>query len=137
AAVYYAGAHTVPGADNTYNLGSGSFRFGTVYAATGAINTSDAREKTVLQPLTDAERRAIRRVMVGVGVFQWLDAVARKGGDPAQGGARLHIGVTAQAVREAFAAEGLDATRYALFCADPVEEGAEGEAFAGEDGDGA
>ena len=35
--------------------------------------------------------------------------------------ARLHVGVTAQDVAAAFAAEGLDAERYALFCADEVE----------------
>ena len=34
-----------PAADNTYNLGSGSFRWGTVYAATGTIDTSDENNK--------------------------------------------------------------------------------------------
>lgn len=36
----------IPNADNAYTLGNGSFRFSTVFAATGAINTSDEREKT-------------------------------------------------------------------------------------------
>ncbi len=35
-----------PAATTAYNLGSSSHRFATVYAGTGAINTSDAREKT-------------------------------------------------------------------------------------------
>ena len=110
--------HLLPSTDNSFNLGSGSFRFGTVFAGTGTINTSDAAEKTELAPLPPALRRAVRRVMREVGVFQWRDAVARKG----ESRARLHVGTTAQAVQYAFAAEGLDPARFALFCADPVTE---------------
>jgi hypothetical protein len=117
--VFHAGASALPASDNSLDLGSGALRFRTVYAATGAINTSDAREKTPLRPLADAERRAIRRVLASVGLFQWREAVTRKGADAA----RLHAGVTAQAVAEAFAAEGLDASRYALWCADPSAKG--------------
>lgn len=110
-----------PAADNSYNLGSGSYRFGVVYAGTGVINTSDAREKTALRTLDARERAAIRRVFQGVGLYQWLGAISEKGA----GEARLHAGVTAQHVRNAFEAEGLDATRYALFCSDPVVEAVE------------
>ncbi len=108
----------IPAADNVHNLGSGSFRFGTVYAGTGTINTSDAGEKTEMEPVSPALQRAVRRVMKSVGVFQWLDAVARKG----EASARLHVGPTAQAVAEAFRAEGLDPNRYALFCEDAIVE---------------
>ncbi|MDZ4762510.1 MAG: DUF2793 domain-containing protein [Alphaproteobacteria bacterium] len=125
-AVFHAGASPAPAADNTYNLGSASFRFGTVYAATGTINTSDAREKTALEPIPEAALRAVRRILAGVGVFQWREAVARKGHDPARGGARLHVGVTAQAVRDAFLAEGEDPERWALFCEDKIA-GPDGE----------
>jgi hypothetical protein len=51
-------------------------------------------------------------------VFQWLDAVQRKGA----GAARLHAGLIAQDVAEAFRTEGLDPARYALWCEDPVTE---------------
>ncbi len=115
------GAHLLPGADNVYTLGDAAHRLSVVYAATGAINTSDAREKTPLRSLTAAERAAIARVIAGIGVFQWLASVAEKG----PGGARLHVGVTAQAVLAAFAAEGLDARNYGLFCADPTADGDE------------
>lgn len=109
------GGPMTPVADNTQALGGAFFRWSVVYAGTGAINTSDAREKTGLRALNAAERRAIRRAMAGVGVYQWLSAVADKGE-----GARLHVGVTAQAVAEAFAAEGLDPARYALWCEDSM-----------------
>jgi hypothetical protein len=116
-----AGA-TRPAADNAHAFGSGSFRWSEVFAATGTINTSDAREKTKLRPLEEAEKRAVRRVLDRIGVFRWLSSVTTKGE-----AARLHVGVTAQAVAEAFAVEGLDAARYALWCADPVEEVYEAE----------
>lgn len=109
-----------PQTDNATSLGYPSNRWSVLYAATGAINTSDAREKTPLRAIPDSVKRAIQRVIDGVGVFQWLPSVATKG----EGGARLHIGVTAQAVRDAFLAEGEDPERWALFCADPANEDA-------------
>lgn len=112
------GGTTSPLADNGYALGQPGYRWSVVYAGTGTISTSDAREKTDLRELSPAERRAGRRILAGVGVYQWLAAREAKGD-----AARLHIGVTAQAVRDAFAAEGLDATCYGLFCADPAGEG--------------
>jgi hypothetical protein len=39
----------IPTTDNTYNLGSGSKRWGTVFAAVGTINTSDESEKNNIQ----------------------------------------------------------------------------------------
>ncbi|MDX2237836.1 MAG: DUF2793 domain-containing protein [Hyphomonadaceae bacterium] len=109
------GAAVAPTTDNAVSLGDATHRFAVVYAATGAINTSDAREKTPLAPLPDAALRAARAVMRALGVFQWRDAVASKGADAA----RLHVGVTAQDVRDAFLREGEDPTRWGLFCIDP------------------
>ena len=54
---------------------------------------------------------------VGFKVFQFTDAVEKKGADAA----RLHVGVVAQEVQQAFALKGLDATRYGLFCHDAWE----------------
>ena len=48
--------------------------------------------------------------------FKFKDAVAAKGE-----GARKHVGVMAQDVQAAFAAEGLDANQYGLFCSDDVD----------------
>lgn len=107
-----------PGADNTISNGTASRRWSVIYAATGTINTSDAREKTTLRELSDAELRAIKTIIAGIGVFQYLDAVSEKGADKA----RLHVGVTAQQVKSAFEAEGLDASRYAAWCEDVVTE---------------
>lgn len=105
--------------DNANSLGTAAHRASVVYAATGTINTSDALEKTSLRPFSEAERRAVRRIIAGAGMFQWRDAIASKG----ETEARLHAGITAQDVAAAFQAEGLDPARYGVFCADSVEDG--------------
>jgi hypothetical protein len=84
-----------------------------VYATTGTINTSDATQKQQVRELNDAERRTAQRIKGLIRAFKWNDAVESKGG-----GARIHFGVMAQDVEAAFAAEGLDATKYGLFCRD-------------------
>jgi hypothetical protein len=49
--------------------------------------------------------------------FQMLDSVASKGAEKA----RMHNGLIAQCIDEAFRARGLDASRYGLFCWDRWE----------------
>lgn len=104
-----------PTADNTVSVGTGAARFSLVFAATGAINTSDEREKISVNSPDDALMRAWGKV--GFKVFQFKDAVEKKGGD-----ARIHVGVIAQEVKAAFESEGLDASRYGLFCHDAWED---------------
>lgn len=102
-----------PFADNVYALGTASFRYTVVYATTGTINTSDATQKQQVRELNEAERRVAKTIKGLIRAFKWNDAVESKGD-----GARIHIGVMAQEVAAAFAAEGLDATKYGLFCQD-------------------
>lgn len=114
--------HLVPGAsnsgalrvgtDNLCDLGSPSYRYAVVRAGTGTINTSDGREKTQPLPITDEVLDAWGDVQFIT--FQWLDSIQKKGED----GARWHFGVIAQQVRDAFAARGVDGTRYGLLCYD-------------------
>jgi hypothetical protein len=111
-------ANWLPRTDSGFDLGSASFRWGTVYAVAPAINTSDAREKTDIVSLDKKERAVALAIKSKIGKFQWLDAIEAKGVD----GARLHTGVTAQAVQAAFEAEGLDPWRYAMLCADDIVE---------------
>lgn len=93
-----------PTADNSSNIGRASLRFATIYAGTGTINTSDAREKHWLGNLTDAHLRAARRIGPLMGLFQWHDQIADKGED----GARIHFGAKAQDIVEIFYDEGLE-----------------------------
>lgn len=96
--------NVIPAADNTQDLGSGSFRFDTIFAGTGTINTSDARAKTDIGEIPD----------------EWLDAwgevewVRYKFFD----GSRWHVGLVAQQVHAAFAAHEIDAFEIGLCCFD-------------------
>ena len=96
------------------SLGSASYHWSEIYADTGSINTSDERKKANIRDPEEALMRAWGRV--NFKVFQFKDALEKKGD-----AARLHVGLVAQQVREAFAAEGLDADRYGLFCYDKWE----------------
>lgn len=97
--------------DNTIALGNSSFRWSVVYAGTGAINTSDEREKQQIQDIDSAALRAWAKVEYCQ--FKFNDAVAIKGD-----GARWHFGVVAQRVKEAFESEGLDPFAYGVLCYD-------------------
>ena len=106
----------LPMADNAMRVGSAALRPSVIYAATGSINTSDARLKTALRALSDAETRAALRLADEIGAFAFLDAVAEKGD-----AARVHIGLTVQRAVEILRAEGLDPGRYAFICHDAWE----------------
>ena len=100
----------IPAADQTVDLGFSTRRWEEVWSINGTINTSDANEKQQIEDLDEAELRVATRIKGLVKKFKWNTAVEKKGEN-----ARIHIGVIAQDVKEAFEAEGLDADRYSLF----------------------
>lgn len=102
-----------PGADNTQPLGTASFRTSVIYAGSGTINTSDAREKTAVRELTFAEIEASKQLAREVGAYRFLTAVAEKGEQ-----AREHIGMTVQRAIEVMEAHGLDPFGYGFICFD-------------------
>jgi len=102
--------------DNTMSCGTSGFRWTVVYATTGTINTSDANQKEQIADLSAAELAVAKRIKGLFKTFKFKDAVVAKGD-----GARIHVGVIAQDVQAAFAAENLDANRYGLFCSDEVD----------------
>lgn len=106
-----------PNADNTYSLGTASLRWGTVFAGTGTINTSDERTKQQIRSLSEKENAVAVRLKNLLRAFKFNDAVEKKGDS-----ARTHIGVIAQDVKAAFEAEGLVAENYALLCHDEWED---------------
>lgn len=110
-----AGVH--PMQDNAWSCGISSLRWSVVYAATGAINTSDRETKQDIAALTKAEAAVARDLKGLIRTFRFKDAVAKKGD-----AARIHVGAIAQEVRDAFLAHGLDPARYALFCSDTWHE---------------
>lgn len=116
-----------PTNDNALPLGGASNRWSVVYAATGAINTSDKRAKQNIAKLDEAERAVAVRLKGLIRKYRFRDAVKNKGAD-----ARVHVGVIAQDVIKAFEAEGLDPMRYAIVCYDKWDD--EFETVMGADG---
>ena len=111
---YSSGIYPINGSgnasDNSKDLGASSVRWDDIYATNGTIQTSDRNEKQDIDVLSDAEQRVAVACKGLLRKFRWIDSVAEKGDD-----ARIHFGIIAQDLQDAFAAEGLDAGRYAMF----------------------
>ena len=126
-----------PATDNAHPIGTASYRWSTVYAATGIINTSDERDKDVETPIGDAAARIVDAVEPVL--YRWkvggIDVVETgtervPDGEDAKGeplyverpvteerprpGVRLHAGWLAQDVKAAFDAEGIDCGAWGL-----------------------
>lgn len=106
-----------PSVDATKNLGLAQYRFNTVYASTGTINTSDVTTKTFLN-IEQAEKEAAGEIKGMMRKFQFNDAISEKGANKA----RYHFGVGAQYVRDVLIKHGLDAEMYAFLCYDKWED---------------
>ncbi|MDN2709589.1 tail fiber domain-containing protein [Janthinobacterium sp. SUN118] len=106
-----------PTSDNVLSLGASATRYTTVYAATGAINTSDARMKTAIRAMTDGEISAAEAVAASIGTYKWLESIQAKGAD-----ARRHIGATVQGIIAIMEQHGLDPFEYGFICFDQWEE---------------
>jgi hypothetical protein len=100
-------------ADNSVDIGQVNARLDDIFATNGTIQTSDRNDKQDIEELSDAEARV---AVVAKGLmrkFRWKSAVAEKGDD-----ARTHFGIIAQDLQDAFTAESLDVSDYAMFCSD-------------------
>lgn len=69
----FTGASFRPGADLGMSLGTAAFRFTTVFAQNGLINTSDARDKTGIRPLDYGLAEVLKLKPVR---FQWKNNAA-------------------------------------------------------------
>jgi hypothetical protein len=102
-----------PAVDAGANVGSAGFRYNTIFAANGTINTSDQNDKRDIQDITESELRVATALKSKMKSFRFNLSYEEKGED-----ARIHFGIIAQDVRSAFEAEGLDPTKYGVFCSD-------------------
>jgi hypothetical protein len=92
------------------DLGDPAKRFEDAYVRDGVTTGSDRRDKQDIEELSDAEQRVAVACKGLLRKWRWIDAVEAKGDD-----ARIHFGIIAQDLQDAFTAEGLDAGRYAMF----------------------
>jgi hypothetical protein len=102
-----------PGADNAQTLGSASIRWSEIFAGNGTINTSDANDKQDIESLDEAEMAVAVALKSLVKKYRWKSSVESKGDS-----ARIHVGLMAQDVEQAFIANGLDPEQYGVFCKD-------------------
>lgn len=109
--------------DNSKTCGTAALRWSVVYAATGSINTSDAREKEQFAALTSAELAAAQDLARAIGTFKWRAAVAAKGA-----AATKHVGLTVQGAIAILQAHALDPAEYGFICHDTwAEDGEPGQ----------
>jgi len=111
------GYSVTPGSDNAQTCGDASNRWSVVWAGTGTISTSDAREKTPVRGLTPAEIAAASDLAKEIGAYKFLAALAEKGD-----AAREHIGMTVQRAIEIMESHGLDPYGYSFICHDEWEQ---------------
>ena len=109
--------------DNVIDLGSSSARFDDIYATNGTIQTSDRNDKQDIEEITDAETRVAVACKGLIRKFRWKSAVAEKDDNSdSDETARIHFGIIAQDLQDAFTAEGLDAGDYAMFTSQTWED---------------
>jgi len=96
--------------DNTVDLGATSWRWNDAYITNGVTAGSDRTQKQDILEITTAEYNVAKACKGLLRSFRWIDAVEKKGDD-----ARIHFGIMAQDLQDAFTAEGLDAGHYGMF----------------------
>lgn len=118
--------HLVPIADNSYSCGESGARWSVVYAASGTINTSDARDKVDVEDLSlgldfvNSLRPITHKWRVGhnVPVPDVDSSPDHEGNLPvkivAVPGSRRHAGLLAQDVRAALCERGIDLGMWTL-----------------------
>jgi hypothetical protein len=111
--------HFEPLVDNVSNLGSATMRVKEVFAGTGTINTSDAREKQDVSQMADsaAHRAFFLAVARDVRLFRFIDAVRAKGER-----ARFHVGWLAQEIMKLGEEHGVDALAHGFVGFDALVE---------------
>ena len=100
---------------SSITLGASNAKWGQIYSTSSTISTSDARLKTMPESIPDSVLDAWEKI--NFVQFKMLDSVEKKGSKKA----RLHSGLVAQDIEEAFKSRGLDAGAYGLFCWDEWE----------------
>ena len=100
---------------STPSLGHPTYKWGQIYSTSSSISNSDRTTKQDINEITESEKKVAAKMVNLFRTYRVKDAVEKKGEK-----ARVHSGVVAQDLIEAFQSEGLDAHRYGLFCYDDV-----------------
>jgi hypothetical protein len=95
--VILTGGDTRPGVNNSYKLGTGSYRWTEVFATNGTINTSDERLKDFEDGYSEAEVALAKALKAQIRPFRWKDKPAK-----------VHYGASAQRVYALCVEHGID-----------------------------
>lgn len=95
---------------STFNLGNPYNGWNNIYSKSAVIITSDRNEKTEIGDLNEIESKVAQKIKKLFCKYKLKSAVAEKGHE-----ARVHFGIIAQDLKEAFESEGLNPNRYAMF----------------------
>ena len=98
-----------PGSNGVQDLGGSSTRWRDVWSSRAAFNGSDRNLKQDIEDLSEAEKKVAVKAKGLLKKYRLKDSVESKGDD-----ARIHVGIIAQELQEAFESEGLDAFRYSM-----------------------
>ena len=125
-AKYIQPASTTTGlsVDNSVDFGSYNARWKIGRFASGTSTLSDRNEKRDIEELNEAELRVATACKGLLRKYRLNEAYETKGD-----GARIHFGIIAQDLDDAFTAEGLDAHRYAMFMEDTWYDIGDGVAY--------
>ena len=125
-AKYIQPASTTTGlaSDNSVDFGSYNARWKIGRFASGTTTLSDRNEKRDIEELNEAELRVATTCKGLLRKYRMIEAYETKGDD-----ARIHFGIIAQDLNDAFTAEGLDAHRYAMFMEDTWYDIGDGVAY--------
>ncbi len=97
------------------DLGSTTYQWKDLYLKNSPTVSSDRRLKQDFSAVPEAVFKAWEKV--NFCQYKFKEAVEKKGAE-----ARLHVGLVAQEILEAFEAQGLDATKYGIVCHDSWED---------------
>ena len=97
------------------DLGNASNQWKDLYLKNSPTVSSDRRLKQEFSAVPEAVFKAWEKV--NFCQYKFKEAVEKKGAE-----ARLHVGLVAQEILEAFEAQGLDATKYGIVCHDSWED---------------
>jgi hypothetical protein len=108
--------------DDHLDLGAASARFNNILLVNQPTVGSDVNLKQDIEDLSDAEKKVAVKAKGLLKKYKYKNSVTDKGAN-----ARIHIGIIAQELQEAFTSEGLDAYRYSMFCSDTWTDETTGE----------
>lgn len=97
------------------DIGSSTYQWKDLYLKNSPIVSSDRRLKQDIANIPEAVFRAWEKV--NFCQYRFKEAVEKKGSE-----ARLHVGMIAQEILEAFNSQGLNATDYGIVCHDSWED---------------